>query len=45
MLYLSGGYSNFNLLRNQNPEIVTMIAIGGGKAGDESFTEVRISFP
>ena len=29
-------------MKNENPEIVTMIAIGGGDAGGESFAAVRI---
>ncbi|XP_069678391.1 acidic mammalian chitinase-like [Periplaneta americana] len=35
-----GGYSKFNAMRNQNPSIKTMIAIGGASAGSQTFATV-----
>ncbi|XP_069678389.1 acidic mammalian chitinase-like [Periplaneta americana] len=35
-----GGYSKFNGMRNNNPSIKTMIAIGGASAGSQTFSKV-----
>ncbi|KAJ9585129.1 hypothetical protein L9F63_003081, partial [Diploptera punctata] len=35
-----GGFADFNAMKNDHPNIVTMIAIGGGDAGTEAFTAI-----
>ncbi|XP_069678397.1 acidic mammalian chitinase-like [Periplaneta americana] len=35
-----GGFSKFNAMRNQNPSIKTMIAIGGAGASSQTFSKV-----